>query len=148
MSGGGKKAKAKGKGKATTTASLSNTRKALPSGIGGLEEEEAQASTSASVFGYQAPNCEGIASLPFRLCRKESVEKVVKALVVTNGVVLIKAPPGSGKTSFIVRILSYSFPFPISNLKNSFRNTDFVGNVEGSKTRKGGFEIDARCSCK
>jgi hypothetical protein len=74
MSGGGKKAKAKakGKGKATTTASLSNTRKALRSGIGGLEEEEAQASTSASVFGYQAPNCEGIASLPFRLCRKES----------------------------------------------------------------------------
>jgi len=55
---------------------------------------------------YRASNCEGIASLPFHLPLAESVNRVIKALEV-YGTVLIKAPPGSGKTSFIVRILSY-----------------------------------------
>eukprot|EP01102_Stenamoeba_stenopodia_P001785 TRINITY_DN11624_c0_g1_i2.p1 TRINITY_DN11624_c0_g1~~TRINITY_DN11624_c0_g1_i2.p1 ORF type:complete len:167 (+),score=19.11 TRINITY_DN11624_c0_g1_i2:58-501(+) len=55
---------------------------------------------------YRASNCEGIASLPFHLPLVESVNRVIKALEV-YGTVLIKAPPGSGKTSFIVRILSY-----------------------------------------
>lgn len=78
-------------------------------------------------------NCEGIVSLPFHLPLEESINKVVKALDV-QGVVLITAPSGSGKTGFIVSIsspLSHSIHFV----------SDFAGKLRGtpSKTWNGGF---------
>jgi len=80
------------------------------------DQEGGMAATTSTAF-YRAANCEGLESLPFRLPLSNSVDLVINALEI-YGTVLIKAPPGSGKTSFIVRILLFVFAFSLSFLNS------------------------------